>query len=136
MIAPAIRSILLADPEIAGMVVQRMYPHVAPQGSPMPALVYSLRSEPVSHQGGLQGFQRFDISVDCWSRERTGVAAYDEAKELAEAVMRVLGGYRGTALGIQIQSSIVEGVFDDGADEETGLYSVGVEASIWAQRAP
>lgn len=136
MIGPALRAILLADSEIAGMVGERMYPQVAPQGAPMPALVYSTRKEPLTVQEGLQGFDRWDVGIDCWSRAREGVAPYDEAKALSEAVVRVLGGYRGATAGMQIHSVIVDGIYDDMADEETGLYSVGVDAVIWAQKAP
>lgn len=135
MISPAIRTVLLSSPEVAAMVGERVYPQLAPQGSDMPAVIYTIRREPLTVQEGLQGFDRYDLGVDCWSRQRPGESPYDEASSLAAAVVQALGGYRGTVEGIQIHGIVVEATYDDGADEETGIYSVGVDAYVWAQRA-
>lgn len=136
MIGAAIRAILIADPAVNAMVGGRVYPQIVPQGADMPALVYTVRSEPLNHQQGMQGFDRFDLGIDCWSRDRNGVAAYDEARSLAGVVAKALGGYRGTSQGVEIHSVIVEATYDDGMDDETKLLSVGVDVAVWAQRAP
>lgn len=136
MIGPAIRAILLAHPDVSSLVGDRVYPEMAPQGSDMPAVTYRIRREPTSHQQGLQGFDRFDLEIDCWSRGRPGVAAYDEAQAVADAVVGALSGYRGISQGVELHSVIAESSYDDGFDDETGLHQVGVDVSIWAQRAP
>lgn len=131
-IGAAIRSLLMATPEVYAMVGERIYPQLGPQGGPFPLLVYSVRHEPVQTQEGRSRLDRFEVGIDCWARARDGVSPYDEAHALAAEVQAALLGYIGSAAGVRIHSVTGGDSYDDGADEETGIYSVGVEFTVWA----
>lgn len=134
-IQAAIRTLLVQDPAVSALVGERVYPQVAPQGGDMPAVVYTVSGEPLQHQRGMQGLERYEIGLDCWSRARPGMAPYDEARTLARAVVEALAARLGVVGDVRISSVLFGGIYDDGADEETGIYSVGVDVSVWAQPA-
>lgn len=116
------------------MVGERIYPRTAPQDSKWPSITYSVTHEVLQVQAGRAALDRYEIGLQCWSRERAGVSAYDEATALSEAVIDVLIGYRGRIGDVQIQGIVDVSKYDDGADEDTGIYSVSIEATVWAHR--
>lgn len=133
-IRAALRSLLLADPVVSGLVGERVHPQTSPQGSQWPSITYSVTHEVLQVQAGRAALDRYEIGLQCWSRERAGVSAYDEATALSEAVIDVLIGYRGRIGDVQIQGIVDVSKYDDGADEDTGIYSVSIEATVWAHR--
>jgi hypothetical protein len=83
--APAFEDVfaahLRADATIVGLVGERIYPTVRPQGSSVPALVYLVAEQPVrSLAGHTSKLTRVDCEVSCFARTNA------DARENARAV--------------------------------------------------
>jgi len=72
---------LRADATIVGLVGERIYPTVRPQGSSVPAIVYLVAEQPMrSLAGHTSKLTRVDCEVSCFARTNA------DARELARAV--------------------------------------------------
>lgn len=91
MIQAAIRSILLNDPAVKGIVGTRMFPLELSLDCSLPALSYSRVSNPYKQVAGIPRFQ-----VSCWSED------YLECHNLAKAVIGALEGYAGIVNSVNI----------------------------------
>jgi hypothetical protein len=81
----ALRSRLLADPTIAGLVGQRVDWGLRPQGKPLPAITLTLVPTPRGyHMDGPQATQIHRVQIDCWAE------SYKAASDLRDAVIAEL----------------------------------------------
>lgn len=86
-----LRSKLVNDPGVAGLVGSRITPLLRPEGSALPAISYfrvsTVRKYNVNGDANLS-FNRFQI--DCWAD------TYAKSLELGNAVVTCLSGFYGT----------------------------------------
>jgi hypothetical protein len=81
MIQEDVFQILSESAAIRSIVGSRIYPIKLPQGSSVPALVYSVEDiSPISSLSGESGIDNSTLEIVCWS------ADYKTAHELAAAV--------------------------------------------------
>jgi hypothetical protein len=81
----ALRSRLLADATIAGMVGTRIDWGLRPQGKPLPAISLTLIPTPRDyHMRGAQATQFYFVQIDCWADK------YKDAHTLRQAVIAEL----------------------------------------------
>lgn len=90
----ALRSRLLADATIAGLVGTRIDWGLRPQGKPLPAITLTLIPTPRDyHMGGAQRTQFYRVQIDCWA------ATYLSADAVRHAVIAELEPASGDFLG-------------------------------------
>lgn len=126
----AVRAILIADSTTNGLVSSRIYPQRRPQGTALPAIIYSNifdhENESIQTQSGLR---RARMSVELLSNTYGGV------KTLRDAVESALINYTGTISGATIKSSRLESSVDIDEDlnpaSEFGTYRVIMDFIIW-----
>ena len=97
-----IRSILIADSDVSGLVGTRVFPWMRQQGTTFPAIVYELDgTEPVQDFDGYAGMTRAELSISSIAE------TYGGAKTLAAHVLDALNGYTGTPTdGVAINSFV------------------------------
>ena len=106
-IEDGLNSLLLAQPDIKGLVVDRIFPNEAPEGSSFPRVVYTVRSNQHDHvMSGSDGLPEMTLNVECQS------GSYDQAKLVADTVRRLLDGYRGYAGEHFVNGAFYEDAFD------------------------
>jgi len=109
--------IVTTAPAIIALMSDRLYPVVLPQGVTMPAASYRQISDVPyvthSHPNGLERTRyEFNVEADQWS----------EAKNLADALITVLSGYRrGAADTVRIDGIWLMNRFQD-YDDNTGIH--------------
>ena len=90
-IEQGVRSILVADSGVTALISTRVFPWLRQQGTPLPAVVYTLdNTEPQQSLGGYDGLTRASLTVNSIAER------YGDAKALASAVLSALNGYTGT----------------------------------------
>ena len=132
-IRPALRSFLLADPQIAAMVGgQRIFPLRLPQGIREPSIVYArITGLGDHHMQGASGLTRPRYQVDAWAKSA------DDATRLADLIKARLDGYRGsmTAPGSPPEVVTVQGAFfeteRESYDGDVEMYRVSRDYLIW-----
>lgn len=128
-IVEGLRTFMLADATIAGLVGTRVYPNILPQSPTVPAISYQFISgtDDVTTDGP-SGLANPTIQIDCWA---TTYAAMDG---LFQAVRKRINGYSGLAGTIA-----VHGVFlvrkRDLYDNDTKLHRRTADWSIWHEEA-
>lgn len=97
-VSAAIRTILVNDATVSGLVGSRVYPQILPDGKSMPAITYQ-RQDKNPHDGLAGSFDTgvYSYEISCWSDD------YDEAASLGTAVQAALVDYSGTVSGVTIQ---------------------------------
>lgn len=102
-----LRSALVADGTVNGLIAGRIYPEIMPQDVVYPAISYQ-RISTVRYQmlEGVDDFTQARLQVDCWSDTYSGV------KSLATAVKSALDGATGTLGSQAIQHCILESMID------------------------
>ena len=134
MIFAAVRKRLLDDAGIAAAVGTRVYPGHLPQTvTAWPAITITLVSTdrawvltgpaPLVHP-------RFQI--DCWSQERPGVSAYEEARALGDLVRRRLEAYAGDLLDPAVSPDSVVRAWIHFADQRE-LFEPDVSGGFWRE---
>ena len=126
----AVRAILIADGTTNGLVSSRIYPQRRPQGTALPAIIYSNifdhETESLQTQSGLR---RARMSVEVLATTYSGV------KSLRNAVESALINYTGTTSGATIKSLRLESSVDQDEDlnpaSEFGAYRVILDFIIW-----
>jgi len=118
MIEAAVRTILLADPTVYGLVGTRIQPAPLPLQFTYPAISFLKVSNAYSR---IAGHPR--IQIDCWSRDWT------ECQTLAKAVETALDGYSGIVNTVNIEI-IVPLNSQDFYDNETKLYNVPYDFKV------
>lgn len=125
-IRPALRTLLLSDPTVSGMVGgARIYPTILPQGQRQPSIIYNRVSgifpfELDASAGVVQNLMQVDsIAV-----------SNDDANNLANAAHDVLSGFKG-----EVSTVVIQGIFQtnerDIYDGTVQLYRVSRDYSIW-----
>lgn len=109
----------------AGM---RIYPNTLPQGVTLPAIRYTLVSNPSEHtHSGPSSLKNPKYQFDCVA---DGDEGYRDAHILAEEVIVLLDGYRGPIGAFTCQAGFQDAERDD-YDPETGRHAVQVDVIIW-----
>ena len=91
-------SLLESDGEVSGLVDSRVYPATITQSASLPAITYQQITGPRDEtMSGPSGLVESRWQFNCWAR------TYGESRFVADAVRRVLDGYRGTVNTIVIQ---------------------------------
>ena len=84
-IAGAIRTLTIADADVAALVSSRMYSDALPQNATLPAVTYFVvDTQPNEHLAGIADVSRARIQIDCFAATRT--AANDLANKVRLAL--------------------------------------------------
>lgn len=124
-IVEGLRTFLLADATLAGLIGTRVYPMILPQNPTLPAVTYQVidGTSDVTTDGPT-GLANPRIQIDCWG------ATYGAMVPVFEAVRKRLNGYRGAAGGVTVQ-----GIFlvrqRDLYDYDAKVYRRTADWSIW-----
>lgn len=127
MLSEGIRTYLVSYSQLAALIGARFYPMVLPQTPTLPAMVWARISGPreYSHSGDSQlAFSRYQFTS--WSADLA------EARQVAQALISAMSGYSGPMGNEIVYAAFVENDIDD-YDQETGLYSVIVDVTMWAK---
>jgi hypothetical protein len=121
-----LRTFLLADSTVDGLVDTRMYPDALPQAPVMPAIVYTeISAARVPTMDGPDGLPAIRVQIDAWAATALG------AQALADAIRQRLDGHSGA-----MSSTTVRGIFADTQrtfyDSEPKLYRKQCDYIIWA----
>ena len=124
-IASDVRTFIIADATITGLIAARLYPIILPQEPTMPAMTYQWISGTRFHSmDGASKLSGPRVQFDCWA------ATYLDAEALFEALRKRLDGYRGPA-----GSSTIQGAFfsseRDLYESEPKLYRRSVDFFIF-----
>lgn len=112
-----LRSFLISDATITGLVSERIYPLTLPQSPVLPALTYSwISATRIPVMDAPIGMASPRIQIDCWA------ATYLVAVELFEAVRQRLDGFKGT---LTVGGTLVHGAF---LDSERDFYESAADA--------
>ena len=128
----AVRSILIADGTVTGLVASRVYPQSRPMGTAVPAIVYQNVFEETNQALATQGgIKRTRLSVEVFD------TTYGATKTLRNAVESALTNYTGTTEGETINSLRLESAVDlDEADVpagDFGYFRTILDFVIWHQ---
>ena len=115
-----LRSILVADPDVAEIIGARAYQMHLPREPTFPAVIYQMISRP---QDGLTGIVQARMQYTCMATTWKGAA------DLADAVRCSLHGYRGVRDGARIEGIQYAGQHDD-HDETAGIYWIPVDMIV------
>ncbi len=133
-IRPVLRSYLLADGTVSGLVGGvRIYPVRMPQGQFAPSVVYNRISETTFyHMGGPAGVIQAIMQFDAWARSQDG------AVELADAVHDRLSGQRGTitwGTNSPLDEIVTRGIFAvngrEDYDATAEMFRMSRDYQIW-----
>ena len=133
-IRPAIRSLLLADATVNGMVGgNRIYPIRLPQGQRLLSIVYNRVTERAEmDMAGWAGFGNAQMQIDSWADNP------DSSTQLADAIFDVMTGFKGDiAYGSNSpQSAVTVGgiMFVAGRedyDNEAQLFRMSRDYMVW-----
>ncbi|MAO57790.1 MAG: hypothetical protein CL549_15750 [Alcanivorax sp.] len=97
-----------------GLAQGRVYPHVAPQGTPYPYLVYLVPSTPVDDTFCGLGAQAPAVQVDCWS------TSLQQALQIREAALAALAPLEGGDV-----------LLLEDRDNDTGAFRATLELRVW-----
>lgn len=120
-----LRTYLLAQPDIAAIVSDGIYPLFIPQGREPPCLVYQQidAARQVTYDG-TNGLVGASVQVDCLAKR------YSDARTLADAVRGALTDYSGDMAGTAVRNCFV--VADqDLSDIEPGFFRVSLNFDLW-----
>ena len=99
IVGKAIYNILTTDDDVSDIVVQKVYPEIAPQNIPQPYIVYSVVSNsPTDTKEDNGNVDEASIEVYCFD------TTYAKAIDLGVAVRAALERKNGTFGGVAIQS--------------------------------
>jgi hypothetical protein len=115
-----LRSILVADPDVAEIIGTRAYQMHLPREPTFPAVTYQMVSRV---QDALTGIVQSRMQYTCMA------GSWKAAAELADAVRCALHGYRGVQDGARIEYIQYAGQHDD-YDETTGIHWIPVDMIV------
>ena len=114
------RLVLLAQPDLAALIGERLYPVTLPQGATLPAMTYQVISgatEGDSQSGA--GIPRRRYQFDCWG------ATYSDAVAVALALLTAVNGT--SRIG---QASFLDNEVDS-YEPETQRWRRIVDVMVW-----
>ncbi len=130
MIEDAVRTILLADGTISGLIGTRMRPHAADPRDSLPYITYlRISTMPVDNFQGHSGTTRARIQVQCWDDD------YSTVRTMAKACRDALDAYNGvvgsdTVIGVTVEDSVDDYV-PPTKKPERGVYMTAVDFYVW-----
>lgn len=125
MIAPGIRTAILADATVLAAVVDRCYFVKLPQKPTYPAITVELISgDPGNCLNELPALTWSRVRVNCWAK------TYEAAYELATAVETALNGQTISVTGLEVRSVVADGMRDF-YEPEVEAYYVTQDYRIW-----
>jgi len=106
---------LIDAPAVAELVAQRVYPDVAPQGEPLPLIVFDRSSSQPTYtiDGGLAAMAA-NISIACWASDRMDA---DQLAQVAADALQTAGCYSQDRRA--------------GYDPETEAYATIIDCIVW-----
>lgn len=111
-----IYALLRANAAVTDIVADRIYPVIAPQGGAAPYIVYTrISSAPNADLSGATDAENHRVQVDVYADTFADVHA------LADAAQVALND-AGMPLGVNL----------DTQDQDTGLYRISFDQSIWS----
>jgi hypothetical protein len=117
-VAQDLRTFLLADATISGLIGTRLFPLRLPQNPTLPAMTYSwISGDRVHTMAGARGPSRPRLQFDAWAK------TYLEAEAVFEALRKRLDGFQGTAGSVKVQGAFFASerdLYEDSADAGTG----------------
>lgn len=116
----AIRTLLLGDTTVNGIVGRRIYPIVCPLDCTYPAISITRITNNLAHVGDY-GNPRFQIS--CWA------TSYEQANALFKAVHACLKGYKGVASGVHIKQIVFLSSSDE-LEDDTGIFHIPADFKV------
>lgn len=127
-IAEALRTYVLADPDVAALTT-RMYPAILPQNPTMPAITYQyISGASVISNDGPTGLENPTFQIDCWG------SSYSQMDALFQAVRKRLNGAKGTFSTVEVQ-----GIFlvrkRDLYDNDAKLHRRTADYEIWNEES-
>lgn len=123
-----IYALLTAAPSVTALVATRVYPNELPQGSELPAIVYTVVSDvPESSLDGSieSAVQGARVQVDCYARPDQAAGAYKRVHAVSNAVKSLLGN---------LSNTVNSGFFEserDMFDNATQYHRVSMDFTIW-----
>lgn len=103
-----LRSALIANATVAGLVGSRIYPVLAPASASLPFVTWRRSGiEREQTLGNPMGVPRVTVEFSIFG------TTYNQARELADAMRLVLDGYGGTADNTQVRQTALENEVDD-----------------------
>lgn len=103
-----LRSALIANATVAGLLGSRVYPVVAPASAALPFVTW--RRVAIRRQqtlGGPMGMPVTSVEYSIYG------ATYEQAREVADAMRSVLDGYGGTLNNTEVRQTSLEQESDD-----------------------
>jgi hypothetical protein len=119
MLGPAIRSILLADSTVSGLVGTRIYPLELPLQCSLPALTYSFISNPFQIV-----MRSARCQINCFGDD------YMARETLNQAVEDALKFYTGSVSGETIEIICPEGCYNHIKDSKSGFYYLPIDFKV------
>ena len=103
-----LRSALIANATVTGLVGSRIYPVLAPASASLPFVTWRRSGiEREQTLGNPMGVPRVTVEFSIFG------TTYNQARELADAMRLVLDGYGGTADNTQVRQTALENEVDD-----------------------
>lgn len=125
----ALRSHLLADPDIIGLVGQRIAWAVRPRQDQLPSIVLhridGVRDYMMQAPSGLVTSR---VQVDCWATTNK------QASQISDAVRGSLSGLRQTIDGVEFQGVFLEVEVDyseEGSAPDELMHRVSTDYQVW-----
>lgn len=103
-----LRSALVADATVSGLIGTRIYPVLAPASAAMPLVTW--RRASIERQQTLaapMGIPRVSVEYSIYA------TTYEQAREIADAMRLVLDGYGGTSDNTTVRQTSLEDESDD-----------------------
>lgn len=126
MIGTSLRTFLLADPTVSGLVGgERIHPVLLPQGVTQPSVTYRrISGQGVHGTSGRLNLNGPRIQIDAYARDA------DEATELADAIRDRIDGHRGATGSVRFK-----GIFfaneRDMFDPDVKMHRVSRNYFVW-----
>lgn len=107
MVEKAIRTVLINNSVVNGIVSTRVYSEMAPQSAALPYITTQCISTiPVSSLGGFSGLMKARWQIDCYASTKDGAVV------LANAVRLAFVDYVGVTSGVDVRSVYLLNQFD------------------------
>lgn len=125
----ALRTRLLADGTVSGLVGTRVFPLVVPQGQALPAIAYQRISGIREHtHEGASGLARPRLQYACVA------TSFTTARGVADAVRKSLDGFAGVIGSVTVQNIMIQNQIDNynlSADDEASSFTTWLDFVVW-----
>jgi hypothetical protein len=123
-----IRARLVANAAVTALVGGRIFPNVMPEGSTMPAIVYTIVSDVPENSFDGSASSRLKnatVQIDSYARASKGIGAYAGAHQVDDAVVEVVANLQEPGLSATLESA------RDLFDNETEYHRVSSDFTVW-----